>query len=209
MKLVDDQIGIKTNHIIINGNGTYPDFLILKRLCELYNGMDKIIVFPRTPKKRLPGLNALSKIHRYLDRGFRNLIFIVDREHIIRDANAEIKNHLIGIEIIDETPLQEAFLLKCKLAHRNFSLFCNISGLTNCIEEELLKLIELQCNIQTNVRPVSFDTNGRSQLKIELRKLANKKKIKRLLNEAGRRKLESAFPNICAILKEIEKNYEL
>jgi len=176
MKLVNDQNGYETNHIIINGNGKYPDFLILKRICEIYNGANKIIVFPRTPKKRQSGLSALKYIHRFLDRGFRNLIFIADREHIVEDANAEIKNQLIGIDILDETHYQDAVWLKCRLGHRNFNLFCNISGLTNCIEEELLKLIELQWNIQTNVQPVSNDANGRSQLKLELKRLANKKK---------------------------------
>lgn len=36
-----------------------------------------------------------------------------------------------------------------------------------------------------------------------------KKKIKKLLKESGQRKLETAFPNICAIFKEIERNYEI
>ena len=171
--------------------------------------MDKIIVFPRTPKKRFSGLSALRNIRLFLDSGFRNLIFIADREHIMRDANAEIKNRLIGISILDETPLQEAFLLKCRLGNRDFNLFCNISGLTNCIEEELLKLIELQLNIQIDLPPIRRDGNWRSQLKAEIDKHANRKKIKRILNEAGRSKLESAFPNLCAIFSEIEENYEI
>ncbi len=208
MRLVDDQLGYETNHIIINGNGQYPDFFILKRICEIYNGSDKIIVFPRTPLKNHSGLSALQKIHRYLDRGFRNLIFIADREHIIEDANVEIKNQLVGINILDETYFQDAFLLECKLAHRNFNLFCNISGLTNCIEEELLKLIEIQLNIHIELPPVRKDGNWRTQLKTEIKRHTNRKEIKKLIKESGQRKLESAFPNICAIFREIERSYE-
>lgn len=209
MKLVDDQIGIETKHIIINGNGLYPDLLILKKICETYNGADKFIIFPRTPMKYMRGLSVLRNIHGLLDQGFRNLIFIVDREHITEDAKTEIKNQLIGINILDETPLQDAFLLKCRLGNRNFNLFCSISGLTNCIEEELLKLIKLQWNIQINIQPVSNDAIWRAQLKTELRRLANKKKIKKLLKETGRKKLEMAFPNLCTMFKEIERNYEI
>ncbi|KKK97922.1 hypothetical protein LCGC14_2647910 [marine sediment metagenome] len=209
MKLVDDQNGYDSSYIIINGNGKYPDLLILKRICKLYNGRDKIIIFPRTPMKRFSGLSALRNIRLFLDSGYRNLIFIADREHIKRDANAEIKSHLIGIRILGETPLQEAFLLKCRLGNRDFNLFCNISGLTNCIEEELLKLVELQLNIQINLPPIRRDGNWRSQLKAEIDKHANRKQIKRILNQAGRSKLERAFPNLCAIFNQIDENYEI
>jgi len=91
MKLVEDINGYETSHIIINGNGTFPDLLILKRICEIYNGTDKIIIYPRTPLKRHTGLSALQKIYTHLDEGYRNIIFIVDREHIQADVSAEIK----------------------------------------------------------------------------------------------------------------------
>lgn len=206
MNLIDDQIGYRANHIILNGNGTYPDFLILKRICSEYNGRDKIIIFPRTPKKRLSGLSALRNIHFFLERGFRNFYFIADREHITDDANIEIKNNLIGINVSDELPLQDAFLLICNRGPIRFNLYCSISGLTNCIEEELKKLIELQLPIQINVPSVQKDKIWRAQLKAEIKRHVNKKKLKKLLKESGRRKLESAFPNICAVFREIERN---
>jgi len=209
MKLVDDQFGYETNLIIINGNGTYPDLLILKRICEIYNGVDKIIVYPRTPLKRKSGLSALKKIYRYLDLGFHNFIFIVDREHISEDENIEIRRNLIGINILNEILLQNAIYLECRKGNRNFNLYCNIWGERNCIEEELLKLVELQRNIQTNILPVSRDANGRTHLKRELEKLASRRDIKKIIKESGRRKLETAFPNICAIFREIERNYEI
>jgi len=209
MRLVDDQLDYETNHIIINGNGTYPELPILKRICEIYDGGDKIIVFPRTPLKRKFGLSALTSIYSYLDYGFRNLIFIVDREHISEDINTVIKNRLSNINFLDEKHIQDAFLFKCKLGHRNFNLFCNISGLENCIEEEFLKLIELQMNIQINIPPVRRDASWRAQLKAEIDRHINRKEAKRLIGRTGRRKIEIAFPNLCAIFKEIERMYEI
>ncbi|KKN63000.1 hypothetical protein LCGC14_0506400 [marine sediment metagenome] len=209
MKLVNDQLGHETNHIIINGNGKYPDFFILKRICEIYNGSDNTIIFPRTPLKNPSGLSSLRAILSYLDEGFRNLIFIIDKEHILGDANAEIKNQLVNINILNETYFQDAFLLECNLGHRNFNLFCSISGSTNCIEEELLILIKDQLNIQIDLPQVRKSGSWRAQLKTKLDKQVGRKKIKKVIKESGRRKLEGAFPNLCAIFREISRNYEI
>ncbi len=208
MKLLDDQIGIKTRYIIINGNGRYPDYSILHRICEKYNGQEKIIIFPRTPFKNYRGLSALQNIKSYLGRGFRNFIFIVDREHISQDAYDDIKNNLIGIEILDKDPIQDTFLLRCKKGNTEFNLFCSISGLTNCIEEGLKELIESQINISINVPPIESNANWRNSLKNALDTQVGRRRIKSIIKQSGLRKLESAFPNLCAIFKNIEENYE-
>ena len=47
-----------------------------------------------------------------------------------------------------------------------------------------------------------------NELKKKIRQIANKKKLKGLLRESGRQKLEEAFPNMCAVLKEVENDFE-
>ena len=207
MKLVEDIIGYETTHIIINGNGIFPDLLILEKICEIYDGTDKIIIYPRTPLKRHSGLSALQKIYTHLDDGFRNIIFIVDKEHIQSDANVEIKRELIGINVKEEISLEDAFLLDCQHGNINFNLYCNVSGLTNCIEEELKTLVEAKLHINIEVSPVRKDAEWRKELKNAIKTQISRKNLRRLLNNTNRREFESHFPNLCAIFKEIENKY--
>jgi len=207
MKLVEDINGYKTTHIIINGNGTSPDLLILKKICEMYDGTNKIILYPRTPLKRHSGLSALQKIYTHLNEGYRNIIFIVDSEHIQSDANAEIKKELIGIIVNEETRLKDAFLLDCQYGNRQFNLYCNISGFTNCIEEELKTLIEAKLCINIEVSSVRKDAEWRNELKNAIKRQVSRKDLRQLLNNTNKREFESHFSNLCAIFREIENKY--
>ncbi len=213
MKLVDDQKGYETKHVIINGDGTYPDKLILKIICEKYNGDNKIISYPRTGKKRQAGLSALNSIKTLLDRGFYNFIFIVDGEHIEVEPKSEIKKILDSIGVDSEKEIilhQDAFLMKCRSGHHNIYLYCIISGPDTFIEEEVKKFIELKLNIKIKVSVGKKDSNWKHEMKREIERILKEKnqKLKRLLEEAGRNILEESFPNICAVLKEVEKDFE-
>jgi len=207
MKLVEDQKGFKTIHLIINGDGTFPDKLILEKICEKYNGSDKIILYPRTGFKKQTGLSALNSIKTLVDRGYYKFIFIVDGEHIEEDPKSEIKTKLGEISINSEEeiiPLNDAFLMKCSYGSHSLFLYCIISGPDTCIEQDVVKFLEIKLNRRI---PIPENKNPKDLKKI-IEQIANKKELKRLLKESGRRKLEEAFPNICAVLKEVENDFE-
>ncbi len=207
MKLVDDEKGFQTIHVIINGDGTFPDKLILEKICEKYNGPDKIILYPRTGIKKQTGLSAINSIKTLISKGFYKFIFIVDGEHIQGDAKREIKTKLDEISVNSEEviiPLEDAFLMKCSLGLHNFSLYCIIWGPDTCIEQEVVRFLEVKLNRNIHIPE---DKNPK-KLKIIIRQHANKNELKRLLKESGRRVLEDHFPNICAVLKEVENGFE-
>lgn len=210
MKIVEELKGFSSNHLIINGDGTYPDKMILERICEKYNGVDKVIWYPRTPIKKQTGLSALNLIIENLSHGFCKIIFIVDGEHIKENPDIEIKKKLnsIGVNVTEITPLQDAFLIKCRHGNYNINLYCIISGPRTCIEEEVAKLIELQLNIRIDL---SGNKNHiwRHRIKREIDQILNEKgkTLKQLLKETGRRKFEISFPNICAVLRKVEEEF--
>ncbi len=207
MKLVDDEKGIKTIHVIINGDGTSPDKLILEKICEKYNGPDKIILYPRTGIKKQTGLSALNSIRTLISRGYYKLIFIVDGEHIRGDAKRDIKTKLGGIGINSEEeiiPLNDAFLMKCSYGSHSLFLYCIIWGPDTCIEQEVVRFLEVKLNRRIPIP----DNKNPNELKRIIRQHANKNELKRLLKESGRRILEDAFPNMCAVLKEVENGFE-
>ncbi len=207
MKLIEDVKGYTTTHIIINGDGTFPDLLILERICDIYDGKNKYILYPSTPLKRYSGLSALKNVYLYLDKGYRNFLFIADSEHIKSNANTEIKQELIGIEVIRETQIHDALLYQCKHGNKNFNLYCNFSGAVNCIEEELKTLVEVKLNVNIAVSSIKKDAEWRRELKTAIKNQVHRKELKRVLNDTTKREFESHFSNLCAIFKEIENNY--
>ncbi len=212
MRIEYDEKGLELKHIILNGDGESPEIPILESICNKYDGVDKIILYPRTPIKKPSGLSALDVIKDYLykRRRNRNFIFMVDGEYINENAIAEIRNKLtiIGIEIIDEIiPLQKAFLINCKSGNHNFKLYCVIWGPETCIEEEIKVFIELTLNIRINTPTGPSDAVWRAKLRKEIWNKISKREFKRLIKKAGRRKLEESFPNICAVLRKVEEDF--
>ena len=198
MKIVEELKGHESNHVIINGDGTYPEKLILERICEKYNGYDKVIFYPRTAIKKQTGLSALNSIKNFPGYGFCKIIFIIDGEYISNDPNFEIREKLdsIGVDITEIIPLRKAFLIKCSFSNYNINLYWIISGPETCIEEEVAELIDLHFNIQIDLSG-KRDEHWRHRIKHDINQVfKERKKLKDLLRETGIKKLEKSFPNI-------------
>jgi len=115
--------------------------------------------------------------------------------------------NLIGINVKDEISLDDAFLFDCQHGNKRFNLYCNISGVTNCIEEELKTLIEAKLSINIEVSLIKKDAKWRNELKNTIKQRVSRKNLKKILNNTSKREFESHFPNICAVFKEIENKY--
>lgn len=209
MRLVDNLKGIKSYYLVISGNGTFPENVILKNLCRKYNGHDKAIFYINTPLKKQTGLNALNAIPLYPKKfQINSIIFIVDGEHIKENARIEIMKYLKskGIGITEIIPLQRAFLIKCKSGPYDIILFCIILGPEVFIEEEVAKLIELKLSVKIDLSR-KREPNGRKTIKNQIKQVLREKgkTIEELVNNTGKIKLEQTFPNICAVLKKIEE----
>ena len=209
MRLVDNLRGIESYYLVISGNGTFPENVILKNLCRKYNGHDKAIFYINTPLKKQTGLNALNAILLYPKKfQINSIIFIVDGEHIKENARIEIMKYLKskGIGITEIIPLQRAFLIKCKSGPYDIILFCIILGPEVFIEEEVAKLIELKLGVKIDLSR-KREPNGRKTIKNQIKQVLREKgkTIEELVNNTGKIKLEQTFPNICAVLKKIEE----
>ncbi len=209
MRLVDNLRGIESYYLIISGNGTFPENVILKNLCRKYNGHSNAIFYISTPLKKQTGLNALNAILLYPKKfQINSIIFIVDGEHIKENARIEIMKYLEskGIDITEIIPLQRAFLIKCKSGPDDIILFCIILGPEVFIEEEVAKLIELKLGVKIDLSR-KREPNGRKTIKNQIKQVLREKgkTIEELVNNTGKIKLEQTFPNICAVLKKIEE----
>lgn len=209
MRLVDNLKGIESYYLVISGNGTFPENVILKNLCRKYNGHGNAIFYISTPIKKRTGLNALNAIPLYPKKfQINSIIFIVDGEHIKENARIEIMKYLKskGIGITEIIPLQRAFLIKCKSGSYDIILFCIILGPEVFIEEEVAKLIELKLGVKIDLSR-KREPNGRKTIKNQIKQVLREKgkTIEELVNNTGKIKLEQTFPNICAVLKKIEE----
>ena len=210
MRLVDNLKGIESYHLLISGNGKFPESVIFKNLCEKFNGYVKAVFFINTPIKKQTGLNALNAIPLFSKKFQMNsFIFIVDGEHIRENARNEIQRHLEsrGIEINEIIPLEKAFLIKCKSGPHSIILFCIILGPEVFIEEEVAKLIELKLGIIIDLSR-KREPVGRKEIKKNIKEILreNRKTLDELVRSTGKTKLQETFPNICAVLKKIEEH---
>lgn len=209
MRLVDNLGGIESYYLVISGNGTFPEKVILKNLCRKYNGHGNAIFYISTPLKKQTGLNALNAISLYPKKfQINSIIFIVDGEHIKENARIEIIEHLksIGIGITEIMSLQRAILIKCKSGPDDIILFCIILGPEVFIEEEVAKLIKLKLGVKIDLSR-KREPNGRKTVKNQIKQVLREKgkTIEELVNSTEKIKLEQTFPNICAVLKKIEE----
>lgn len=210
MRLVQDLKGLNPNYIIITGDGR-REFNILRGLSEIYNGQDIILYFPFSPLFEKTGKKALDSIKILPGYyGISSIIYIVDGDTFKDSFNDEIQNYLrsIGIEIKNFTSIQNALLINCKCGSHNIVLYCIISGPKTFIEEEIVKLINLKWGEEIDLSGIR-DPTWKKRVKKEVNQVLKEKKIKleSLIKETEKEKLETSFPNICAILKKIEEEH--
>jgi len=210
MKLVEDLGKKNAQYLIITGDGR-TELKVLRVLSEKYNGKDLILFFPFPPRSKKTGLSALNALKIYSNIGINSFIFIVDGDTFEEaPANFKIQEHLnsIGIEIVKINLIQDAFLINCKLGNKNIVIYCIISGPQTFIEEEVVKLIELKLEKKIDLSG-KRDANWKERIKKEIIKILRENKIKldELIRNTGKKKLESSFPNFCAVLKKIEENF--
>jgi len=208
MRLVDNLKDIEDYYLIISGNGTFPERVIFKNLCKKFNGYNKAIFYINPPLKKQTGLHALNALPLYPKKYHVNsIIFILDGEHIQENAKIEIQRHLesIGIGISEIIPLQRAFLIKCNSGPYEIFLFCTILGPEIFIEEEVANLIKLKLGVTIDLSQRK-ESAGRKLIKNKLKKVLRErgKTIEELISDTRKTKLEEIFPNICAVLKELE-----
>jgi len=210
MKLVEELREFKPNYIIISGDGR-NEFKILKELCREFNGQNKILWFPFTILSRKTGLKALDSVKTIPSLyALNSIIYIVDGDVFEGAADIQIKKYLqsIGIEVVDINPIQEALLIQCRFGNHDIILYCIISGPETFIEEEIAKLIELKLGVKIDLsgnRDRSWKENVRYKIK-QVRK-ENQINLEQLMRSAGRNNLERAFPNICAVFRKIEEDF--
>ena len=212
MRLVEDLGKLRAQFLIITGDGR-NELKILRALPEKYNGYDLILFFPFPPRSRKTGLNALNTLKDYKSDRINSIIYIVDGDTFEGEsADVKIQKHLksIGIDIINITPIRDAFLIKCTSGDQEIVLFCIISGPKTFIEEEIAKLIELKLRKKIDLSG-NRDNNWKKRVKKDVIQTLreNKVKLEELIKNTGFMKVEASFPNICAVLKKIEDDYRL
>ncbi len=208
--LTNDMRGSNSIFLIITGDSSY-DLRILKEIGIKYNGKSKILFNPTLKiqhKKGKSAFNSLKELAEIYETKF--IICIIDGEYFSEDIENELRNALsnraFGINRL--LPIREAYFIECEKGNYKIDLFCIISGIEECIEQEAVRLIKIKLD-------VDIDTSGienkevKDRVKHEINEILNRngmKDITDLIKISGKAKLEEAFPNICMVLKKIEED---
>jgi len=207
MQLVEDENYPNPNYIVFTGEGK-TELNVMKGLAHVYNGRDIILHFPLSTLSRRTGLTALKSI-KTTSKYYNSMIYIVDGDVFDNIPINEIQDYLkgIGIKINDVKLIREAFLINCEKGDKVINLYCIISGQT-FIEEEIACLIKLKWGIDIDITGIR-DIPWKKRIKREVNQVLKEKniRIESLIKETGKKKLEIAFPNFCAVLKKIEEDY--
>jgi len=210
LKLIDILGKIKPIAVIYTGDGINPEKKIIGKICENYDGQEKIIWFPRTIIRRESGFGALKGVKQFGNRGFSLQIFLVDGEYITDNVTEDIRRKFreYAININRITQIQDALLVNCSYGNININLYCIILGPTTCVEEGLARLVELELGAQINLSG-NRDKEWRNALKKEIKRVLqeNSTNYKNLIKNSNSVNLLEAYPNICAVFKDIEENY--
>ena len=213
MRLVEELRGVNPKYFIITGDGT-REFEILRELCKKYNGYNKILWFPKRGLKKKSGLSALDAVKDIpSDFSINRIIYTVDADSFEGDPHIKIKEKLesIGINISEVNLINEALFIRCNFgSYSDIVLYCIITGETSCIEEEIAKLMELKFGTNfdySGERDANWRKRLKNEINIKLKEIDHRLTIKTLIREAGIRYLEESFSNICAVLKEIEREF--
>lgn len=196
--------------LIITGDSSY-DLRILKEIGIKYNGNDKILFNPtikiqyKKGKSAFNSLRVLAEIYKA-----KTIICIIDGEYFCEDIENQLRNALTErvYEIISMLPIREAYLIECKKGNYIIDLYCIISGIEECIEQEIVRLIKLKLHVDINTSGIE-SREGKNRVKHEIRQTLNRngmRDITDLIKVSGKAKLEEAFPNICSVLKKIEED---
>jgi len=211
MRLVEELKGLDANYYIITGDGT-RESEILEELCKKYDGYNKILWFPRKGLKKKTGLSALDVVKDIPgDFGINQIIYTVDADAIEGDPQIKIQDKLlsIGINVSEVYPIQNALLIKCRFGSHNVFLYCIITGVSTCIEEEIAKLMEIKLGIIIDCsgeKNVNWSNRIKNEINKKLHEIDKRIRVRTLVRDTEISYLEESFPNICAILKEIEKD---
>jgi len=212
MRLVEESKGFEPKYIIITGDGR-RELNVLKGLTKVYNGDDIVLYFPFTPLFRKTGKKALDSIKTIPEKfGISSIIYIVDGDTFIDSFINEIQDYLrsIGIDIEDVNLIQKALFIKCKSGNHKITLYCIVSGPQTFIEEEIAQLINLKLGVEIDLSGTR-DSTWRNRVKNDINQVLKEKGIEKLeflIETTGKSKLEASFPNICAILKKIEEDFQ-
>ncbi len=212
MRLVEELKGFDANFYIITGNGT-RESEIFEELCKKYDGLNKILWFPRKGLKKKTGLSALDVVKDIpSDFGINQIIYTVDADAIEGDPKIKIQAKLrsIGINVSEINPIKNALFIRCNFgSHNDVVLYCIITGVSTCIEEEIAKLMKIKLDIIIDCsgeRNANWRNKIKNEINKKLREIDKNLRIKTLVRDAGIKYLEECFPNICAVLKVIEKD---
>lgn len=214
MKLVENIGTLIPNCIILTGDGR-RELEILRSLSKKYNGHDLILFFPFSPLAKKTGVNGLDALKtipiKYL---IDSIIYIVDGEffEINTIYKDRILNYLksIGVQIVESTSIADALLINCKCRGHKIDLYCIISGPTTFIEEEIARLIDLQLHVPIDLSGTR-DNAWKARIKSNINQIIreNNITIEKLIEQAGKGIIEKSFPNICAVFKKIEENFQI
>lgn len=208
VKLAEDLNAIKPHLLIITGDGR-TELRVIRGLCRKFNGPDIILGFPFSPKGRKSNVNALDAIKIYLDLfNISSFMFIADGDFFDENPFEKIENYLesIGISIIESRMIKNAQFLRAKSGVKDFILFNIISGPEVFIEEEVAILLNLKLQKAIDLTG-NIDFKWKKRIKKEVKQILRHERIKleELISNTGINKLEQAFPNFCAVFREIEK----
>ena len=90
-------------------------------------------------------------------------------------------------------------------------MYCIVSGPTTFIEEEIVKLLNIKWGAKIDLSgEKNSEWKKRVKKEVDQTLKHNKKKLDILIEETDKKYLEKAFPNLCAVFKEIEiKHYKV
>lgn len=189
---------------VLTGNGR-TELRLLKYLAEKYNGDEKILFFPRLPIHPRPGsgLSALKAVKTYLKYKIHSTLFLVDKEHfrkeeVVKKIDTALRGFGIDIQNIEliREEWEIALLVKASVGHREITIYVVILGENECIEEDIVKLVELELGLK--IEP------SKEVIHRILRKQGTSKYT--LVKNAQGSNLRKAFPGLNLIFNVLKKN---
>ncbi len=219
MDLIKDSKTKRADIFVITGDGG-TEYYILKGLCSKFRNSDKILLFPRKGILKQTGLDGLNSV-QYIPKDYtiQDIIYTVDRDCFktdIKNRRLNIKNKkeyeiieeylkTIGVRVNEITTIEKAYLMNCTFSNYEFNLYCVILGIDVCLEEEIMILLEKKYNIKINIsgpKNRTWKLKVKTEIEKALRSIGKNKY--EIIKDAGIKYIQEAFPNLYAILKEIE-----
>ena len=205
MKLIEDKEPGNYLIFIATGDGR-TELHVLRALSKIYDG-SKRIYFPKSSRKRKTGLSVLDIIANSAINAEKYLL-ILDREHILKDCETEVKERLGKMNLKDaeiEVTVNEGnaklCAVRCKRGSKEITAYIAISGKERKIEENVANLIELEYGDKINPEKEDVKTYLKRKRIKDIETF-----IKKSHRNSGKRNIKRAFPHIAKILEELEKS---